>query len=93
MIWRKQEEARQEVPGALNLVANLVGLWNMVYLQQVIEALCAEGVEVRNDDLTHLSPACFEHLNRPGKYTFLRRVEAQPSGLHPCVPQIPGPGA
>ncbi|MEJ7661355.1 MAG: Tn3 family transposase [Hymenobacter sp.] len=36
MIRRKQEDAQQEVVGALNLVTNLVVLWNTVYLQQVI---------------------------------------------------------
>ena len=34
LIRRKQEEAQQEVVGgALNLVTNLVVLWNTVYLQ------------------------------------------------------------
>lgn len=83
LIRRKQEEAQQEVVGALNLVTNLVVLWNTVYLQQVIETLRVEGVEVRDEDLVHLSPARFEHLNRLGKYTFPRIVEVQPNGFRP----------
>lgn len=77
--------------GALNLVTHLVVLWNTVYLQQVIEALRAEGVEVRDEDLGHLSPARFEHLNRLGKYTSPRRVEAQPNGYRPLRIQTQTP--
>ncbi|MEJ7665212.1 MAG: Tn3 family transposase [Hymenobacter sp.] len=58
-------------------------LWNTVYLQQVVQTLRAEGVEVRDEDLAHLSPARYEHLNRLGKYTFPQPVEVQPNGLPP----------
>ena len=60
LIRRKQEEAQQEVVGALNLVTNLVVLWNTVYLQQVVQTLRAEGVQVRDEDLARLSPARYE---------------------------------
>jgi hypothetical protein len=81
LIRRKQEEAQQEVVGALNLVTNLVVLWNTVYLQQVVQTLRAEGVEVRDEDLARLSPTRYEHINRLGKYTFPRQVEVEPNGL------------
>lgn len=81
LIRRKQEEAQQEVVGALNLVTNLVVLWNTIYLQQVVQTLRAEGVEVRDEDLARLSPARYEHINRLGKYTFPSQVEVQPNGL------------
>ena len=95
MIRRKQEETQQEVVRALNLVTNLVILWNTVYLQEVIETLHAEGVEVREEDSVHLSPARFEYLNRLGKYLFLRTVEVQPNGFRPlrAPTQSPGPQA
>lgn len=81
LIRRKQEEAQQEVVGALNLVTSLAVLWNTVYLQQVVQTLRAEGIEVRDEDLARLSPARYEHINRLGKYTFPRQVEVQPNGL------------
>ena len=78
----EQRQVFQSVEGrALNLVTNLVVLWNPAYLQQVVQTLRAEGVEVRDEDLTHFSPAHFEHLNRLGKCTFPRSVEVQPNGL------------
>ncbi len=83
LIRRKQEEAQQEVVGALNLVTNLVVLWNIVYLQQVVDALRAAGINVRDEDLARLSPARFKHLNQLGKYTFPRSVEGQPNGCRP----------
>ncbi|MEJ7661354.1 MAG: hypothetical protein WKG07_18015 [Hymenobacter sp.] len=50
---------------------------------------------MRDEDLAHLSPARFEHLNRLGKYTFPRAVEVQPNGFRPLrnPSQLPGPGA
>jgi len=44
LIRRKQEEAHQEIVGVLKLVTTLVVLWNMVYRQQVVQTLRAEGV-------------------------------------------------
>ena len=67
--------------GALNLVTNLVVLWNTIYLQQVVQTLRAEGIEVRDEDLARLSPTRYEHINRLGKYTFPSQVEVQPNGL------------
>ena len=81
LVRRKEEEAQQEVVGALNLVTNLVVRWNTIYPQQVVQTLRAEGVEVRSEDLARLSLARYKHLNRLGKYTFPSQVEVQPNGL------------
>lgn len=76
-------------------MTNLVVLWNTVYFQQVIDTLRAEGMQVSAEDLAHLSPARFEHLNRLGKYTFPRAVEMQHNGFRPLrtPTQPPGPSA
>ncbi len=84
LIRRKQEEAQQEVVGALNLVTNLVMLWNTVYLQQVVQTLRAEGIEARDEDLARLSPARYEHINRLGKYTFPREWKCNPMDCVAC---------
>ena len=36
---------------------------------------------MRDEDLTRLSPARYEHINCLGKYTFPSQVEVQPNGL------------
>ena len=49
-------------------------------------------MEVRDEDLAHLSPARFEHLNRLSKYTFPRAVEEQPNGYSPLRTPTTGAG-
>ena len=44
--------------------------WNTIYMAAAIEQLRAEGYPVRDEDIAHLSPARFEHLNPYGKYLF-----------------------
>jgi len=52
------------------VVTNAVVIWNTVYMQAVLDQLRAEGYPVSEEDLTHLSPARFEHVNPYGKYSF-----------------------
>ena len=52
-------------------------------MQAAIEALRAEGMEVRDEDLVHISPARFEHINRYGKYRFDVEAGQRRKGLRP----------
>lgn len=67
---RKQEEDQANQAGCLNLLTNAVVVWNTVYMAAVIDQLRAEGYPVREEDMAHLSPARFEHVNPYGKYAF-----------------------
>jgi TnpA family transposase len=58
------------VAGCLNLLTNAVVVWNTLYMAAAIEELRVEGCPVQEDDLTHLSPARFEHINLLGHYRF-----------------------
>jgi TnpA family transposase len=69
-IRRKQEEEQTNQAGCLHLLTNAVIAWNTVYMAAAIEQLRAEGYPVREEDIAHLSPARFEHLNPYGKYLF-----------------------
>jgi TnpA family transposase len=69
-IRRKQEEEQTNQAGCLNLLTNAVVVWNTVYMAAVIDQLRAEGYPVRDEDIAHLSPARFEHVNPYGKYAF-----------------------
>gem|GEM_PF-5696448 len=53
-------------------ILSKIALWNTIYLQQVVHMLPAERIEIREEKLTRLSPACFEHINRLDKHTFPR---------------------
>ncbi len=56
--------------GCLNLLVNIVMIWNTVYMSEVIAQLKCEGYKISNDDLKHLSPCRREHINPYGKYRF-----------------------
>lgn len=83
VVRRKQEEAQQELVGCLNVVTNAMVVWNTIYMQEVIAQLRAEGYPIREEDLAHLSPARFEHINRLGKYTFPNQESVACYGLRP----------
>ena len=49
----------------------------------MLDSLRTEGSSVEEDDVAHLSPARFEHVNPYGKYVFpLEEVERR-QGLRP----------
>jgi TnpA family transposase len=70
VIRRKQYEAQTNQALCLNVVTNAVVIWNTVYIQAVLDHLRATGYPVQEEDLAHLSPARFEHVNLYGKYYF-----------------------
>jgi hypothetical protein len=47
-----------------------VVLWNTVYISAALEQLRAEGHRFTDEDMVHLSPARFEHINPYGRYHF-----------------------
>jgi TnpA family transposase len=83
VIRRKQEEAQTNQAMCLNLITNAVVVWNTVYMQAVLDSLRAEGSSVEEDDVAHLSPARFEHVNPYGKYFFPLEEAERRQGLRP----------
>ena len=69
-IRRKQEEEQTNQAGCLHLLTNAVVVWNTVYMAAAIEQLKREGYLVLEEDIAHLSPARYEHINPYGKYSF-----------------------
>ncbi len=69
-IRRREDEDQRVQAGCLNLVTNAVVVWNTVQMAKVIEDLKAEGVPVADEDIVHLSPARYGHINPYGKYSF-----------------------
>ncbi|MBI3326212.1 MAG: Tn3 family transposase [Nitrospinae bacterium] len=77
VMRRKQEEAQTNQAMCLNLLTNAVVVWNTVYMQAVLDQLRTEGYPIQEDDVAHLSPARFEHINPYGKYYFAIDEERQ----------------
>ena len=72
---------------ALNLVTNLVVLWNTVYLQPMVQTLRAEGVEVRDEDLARLSPARYKRISRLASTPSPAKWKYSPTGCVACDSQ------
>lgn len=51
-------------------MTNVVVTWNTVQMAGVIEGLKAEGYPVTDEEVAHLSPARYEHINPYGRYSF-----------------------
>jgi hypothetical protein len=54
-----------------------------VYMRVALDQLRAEGYPVHEEDLAHLSPARFEHINLFGKYYFPMNQSRHRQGLRP----------
>jgi hypothetical protein len=63
-------EGQEDQLGALGLVVNVIVLWNSLYMDAALNQLRAEGYDVRDEDVTRLSPLGFEHINMLGRYAF-----------------------
>lgn len=54
----------------LNLVTNIVIIWNTIYMSKAVEQLREEGYPVDDEDLKHIWPTRSEQLNVHGRYQF-----------------------
>jgi TnpA family transposase len=70
-VRRGQPEDQANQASCLNLVTNAVIVWNTVYMGAVIDRLKAKGERIDPEDLAHLSPARYDHINPYGRYQFL----------------------
>ncbi|HYT43595.1 MAG TPA: transposase, partial [Methylomirabilota bacterium] len=77
------EEGQINETSCLNVFTNAVIVWNTRYMWEIIAQLKAEGHNISDEDIKHLSPARYEHINPYGKYSFkvaegLNRKELRP---------------
>jgi hypothetical protein len=57
IIRKKQEEKQQITARILNLLTNIVLVWNIVYIQAILKQLRQEGYLVDENDFEHISSA------------------------------------
>lgn len=69
-VYTRQPSEQETHFGCLNLLINMVIVWNTVYMAEAIYDIQSEGIEVNDNDLKHLSPARRAHINRYGKHIF-----------------------
>lgn len=76
-----QDQANQA--SALTLVTNAIIVWNTRYMQLIIDQLKVAGYSITDDDLAHISPCRFNHINKHGKITFNVEKEWKRQTLRP----------
>jgi len=64
------QQEQEEQLGCLGLALNAVVHWNAIYMQEAIQELKQGGMDVQNEDISHLSPLIWRHLNFLGRYDF-----------------------
>lgn len=82
-IRKRHPEDQLNQASCLNLVTNAVIVWNTIYMWAVMEQLKKEGHQIEEADVSHLSPARYEHLNVFGKYSFPVKEELSRKTLRP----------
>lgn len=62
------KQGQEEQLGALGLALNAITHWNAIYLQEVFDALRAQGREIDPSDIARLTPILWRHINFLGRY-------------------------
>lgn len=77
------QQGQEEQLGALGLALNAVVHWNAIYMQEAIHQVRQDGMDVSNDDVAHLTPLIWRHLNFLGRYDFSLPDAVINGGLRP----------
>jgi Tn3 transposase DDE domain-containing protein len=60
-----------------------VVLWNTRYLDAAVARLCAEGNDIKDEDVARLSPLKDRHINFLGRYLFNIKASGPGQGQRP----------
>jgi hypothetical protein len=82
---RSYENQRYRASG-LNLLVAAIILWDTVYLQRAVDHLRKQGIEPGPNDLVHLSPLGWEHINLTGDYHWEAKQTMGPDQSGRCGP-------
>jgi TnpA family transposase len=80
-IHQPYKEGQQEQLGILGLLVNAIVHWNTRYMELAIDTLQESGMSIDIEDVKHLSPICWEHINILGRYSFVLTKEIEQGHL------------
>ncbi len=69
-IRNRSIESQKQQASGLNLVTAAIILWNTVYLERAVNHLKANGENINEDLLKHLSPLGWGHIHLTGDYVW-----------------------
>ncbi len=82
-IRDRSYENQSHRASGLNLLVAAIILWNTVYLQRAVDYLRQQDRHPAPDDLTHLSPLGWEHINLTGDYHWETSATLGPDQFRP----------
>lgn len=68
------------------LISNVIVYWNTRYIAHALETLERHGHILRHDDIRHIHPVHFEHINPFGRYRFDTQRGPAKDRLRPLRP-------
>jgi len=77
------QQGQEEQLGSLGLALNAVVHWNAIYMQEAIRQVRLDGLDACNNNIVHLSPLIWRHLNFFGRYDFSLPDTVMNGGLRP----------
>lgn len=87
-LYQNYQDGMEDQIGALGLVLNALVLFNTRYMDAALDQLRTDGFDVRDEDVTRLSPFVRHHVNMLGRYSF--HLPDLPGGLRPLRdPDVP----
>ena len=57
----------------MHLLIAAIAAWTTPYVEDAIAAVRAEGIDVLEEYIAHISPIAWEHVHLLGQYTFYGR--------------------
>lgn len=69
-IRNKSIDSQKQQASGLNLVTAAIILWNTVYIERAVNYLKANGEQINEELLQHLSPLGWEHIHLTGDYVW-----------------------
>jgi TnpA family transposase len=88
-LRQRYREGQEEQLGALGLALNAVVLWNTLYMDAALTQLRKEGYPVHDEDIAHLSPLIYKHINMLGRYSFAVPEAVARGEMRPLRSQAP----
>lgn len=82
-VRKRYREGQEDQLSALGLVLNSVTLWNTLYLDQAVDHLRQKGEDMREEDLSRISPLMHSHIHFMGRYHFQLDKSVAEGGLRP----------
>lgn len=76
-LGTKTDEQLAQQVGCLNLLSNIVMYWNTLAMQQAVDRLREQGYSIAPEQLRHIWPTKYKHIQVYGNYQFNREEIAK----------------